>query len=87
MVLLSDRGYEVLSRYKKGRAVQPEDEAILNRYANTGNVAFGFTVVDGQPMETAWLTQAGRDMLHQEGIYRSGPIRRLLHSWANLAWR
>ncbi|MBM3303613.1 MAG: hypothetical protein FJY76_00820 [Candidatus Aenigmarchaeota archaeon] len=81
-MVLSDRVYEILRRYRKSEVVLPEDENILYSFAGIGVATFGFRDVGGQPVETAWLTADGRSMLNREGIYRSR-IRRMLHSLVN----
>ena len=55
---------EVLKKFKEGAAINSEEELrVLDRYASTGMVRFGFDYKTRQP--TASLTNQGRWFLKQ----------------------
>jgi hypothetical protein len=76
--MLEDREYEILVKYEKGDEQDEEDREFLEQMSSVGLVTLGFFANQETAVETAGLTEGGKQLLDWERVCRN-PVRRFCH--------
>nr|MBI4156682.1 hypothetical protein [Candidatus Woesearchaeota archaeon] len=81
-MLLSDKEYSILGKYRKSKPIEKGDESMLEKLASINLINFGLNFDNSNYMGTAYLTIQGSYWLNRENTLRN-PIKRTLSNIFN----